>query len=427
MAGLPDYPGRYALANELHARPFPVIRAPGHALFLAIKQPHGAAGRDRAADRAHLVELLDRFGATHPNPGSTHFFGELGRHHLKWECHTEFVTYTLFVDGLCERPFDPAAFDALPADWLARAPGHLLASVIVRIETADSDDPALTRRVRDWFEMESVAMSAVADRAALIASDFRIDTTGHGRIAVFPAPGTSPRKLGRIVQRLLEIETYKTMAMLALPLARDLGRRMNTLETRLAELVAGLDAPGAEAEQSLHGLLEISAELEQVLARHSYRFSATEAYAAIVDQRIAVLREERFEGRQSWGEFMTRRFDPAVRTCRAARLRLEALTDRTARAGSLLQARVDVDRQAQNQKLLESMDKRADLQLRLQKTVEGLSVVAISYYAVNLSLFLLGPLEAPLGLDKAVLAALATPPVVLAVWWTVRRIRKGME
>lgn len=427
MVGLPDYPGRYALANELHARPFPLVRAPGHALFLAIKQPEDAAARDRGADRAHLVALLDRFGTAHPKEGATHFFGELGRHHIKWESHTEFVTYTLFVDGVCERPFDPAAFEALPADWLAKAPGALLASVIVRIEPAEPGDPALTGRVREWFEMDSVAMSTVADAAALIASDFRIDTTGHGRIAVFPAPDTSPRKLGRIVQRLLEIETYKTMAMLALPLARRLGGRMNALETRLAELVAGLDAPGAQAEESLHGLLEISAELEEVLARHSYRFSATEAYAAIVDQRIEVLREDRFEGRQTWREFMMRRFDPAVRTCRAARLRLEALTDRTARAGSLLQARVDVDRQAQNQTLLESMDRRADLQLRLQKTVEGLSVVAISYYAVNLAIFLLAPAGAAAGLEKGVIAALATPPVVLIVWWVVRRIRRGME
>lgn len=427
MVGLADYPGRHALANELHARPFPVVRAPCQALFLAIKQPEQAARRDRSLDRAHLIALLDRFGANHPKDGATQFYGALGRHHIKWESHNEFVTYTLFADGLGERPFDPASFDLLPAEWLAEAPGALLSSAIVRIETADPEDKAVVDRVREWFEMESVAMSSVADNAALIASDFRIDATGHSRIAVFPAPDTSARKLGRIVQRLLEVETYKTMAMLALPLARSLGGRMNELETRLADLVVALDAPESQAEGSLHALLEISAELEHVLARHSYRFAATEAYAAIVDQRIDVLREARFAGRQTWREFMTRRFDPAVRTCRAAMLRLENLTTRAARAGGMLQTRLDVERSSQNQSLLESMDRRADLQLRLQKTVEGLSVVAISYYAVNLAIFMLAPAGEVAGLDKGVIAALSTPPVVLFVWWLVRRIRRGME
>jgi len=184
---------------------------------------------------------------------------------------------------------------------------------------------------------------------------------------------------------------------------------------------------GTGAEETLSELLATSAELESLLAQSSFRFGATRAYEAIVNQRVEVLREERFNGRQTFAEFMMRRFDPAMRTVKASERRLQTLAERAIRAGDLLRTRVDVERSSQNQKLLESMDKRADLQLRLQKTVEGLSVVAISYYAVNLVLYMAQPAAYALGLSKLILAAVVTPVVVLAVWWMVHRIREKME
>jgi len=178
------------------------------------------------------------------------------------------------------------------------------------------------------------------------------------------------------------------------------------------------------ADQTLHALLQLSAELESMAAQSSFRFGATRAYEAIVDQRITALREQRFKGRQTLAEFMMRRYDPAMRTVKSAEARLGAMSDRAIRAGDLLRTRVDVERSAQNQALLESMDRRADLQLRLQETVEGLSVVAISYYAVSLAGYLLYPLTEPLGVSKGMLTTIVTVPVILAVWGMIRRIRK---
>lgn len=106
---------------------------------------------------------------------------------------------------------------------------------------------------------------------------------------------------------------------------------------------------------------------------------------------------------------------------------MQAMSERAIRAGDLLRTRVDVERSAQNQQLLSSMDERADLQLRLQKTVEGLSVVAISYYALNLAVYALAPLADGAGLSRTVFTALATPLVVFFVWILVRRIRNKME
>ncbi|MCV2874976.1 DUF3422 domain-containing protein [Rhodobacteraceae bacterium XHP0102] len=423
---LQDHPLRYALANELHARPFPSLNAPSQALFLAIKQPQNAVKRDRNLDRAHLVALLDRFGAAHPQPDATHYFGDLGKFRIKWEMHTEFVTYTVFIEGKEQRPFDPELWQVFPEDWLNAAPGTRVTSLHLRVAPAPND-AEIAQQVEEWFVPESLAVSSVLDHSAVIAGDFRIDSAGHMRFAVFVAGDTGERRIGRVVQRICEIETYKSMSMLGLPRARDIGTRMGELDETLSRLVADMTGDLAQPEETLDRLLSIAAELEKLQSESAFRFGATTAYNALVNQRVAVLREERFAGRQTFSEFMMRRFDPAMRTVKANENRLQQITERAIRAGDLLRTRVDVDRSAQNQLLLESMNTRADLQLRLQRTVEGLSVVAISYYAINLVAYMLAPLSAPLGISKTTLTAAAVIPVIALVWIVINRLRRHIE
>jgi len=422
-----DHPQRYPLVNELHARPFPTLRAPCHAVYIAIKEPSSAANRDRERDRAHLVALLDRHGAPHPQTGVTHYSGQIGRHTLKWESHTEFVTYSAFAPGLAERPFDPSKAEVFPEAWVAAAPGRRIASVLIRVEEMPEDEAQIAAKLEDWFVPESLACASILDGAGIVAGDFRIDPAGHMRFAVFVRPGTGERRVGRIVQRLCEIETYRAMSLLGLGQARELGGRLNALDPELSALVSTLTDETGPAENNLHELLRIAAELESLAVGFSFRAGATAAYEAIVNDRIAVLREERFQGRQTFGEFMRRRYDPAMRTVKSVENRLGAMLERAARAAELLRTRVDVQRSAQNQLLLASMDRRADLQLRLQRTVEGLSVVAISYYAVNLAAYLVAPVAEVAGVGKAASLAVLTPLVFLAVWAMVRQLRRSVH
>lgn len=431
MTNTIDHPQRYGLVAELHARPSPRILAPASAVFLAFKEPREAAIRDRARDTAHLAALARRHGAPAPEPGADHYAARLGRHELTWENHTEFVTFTAFAPGLPHRAFDPALAEIFPADWQAAAPGKRLSAAIVHVDVLQDDPAALMPRFAEWFAPDSVAVVWVLEEAAVVASDFRIDPAGFTRFAVFVRPGTGPGRTGRIVQRLLELETYRAMSMLGLPRARDLAAQLNALEPRLGALVDGMAAgaggQGRPAEAVLDELLTASAELEAASAQISFRLGATRAYAAIVEERVASLRESRFFGRQTLAEFMARRYAPAMRTVVSAEARLRAMLDRTERAGELLRTRVDVDRSGQNRDLLASMDRRADLQLRLQHTVEGLSVVAISYYAVGLAGYLLAPLASAAVVDKAVLTAVSVPVIVLAVWLGMRRIRRRLH
>ncbi|AXT25463.1 DUF3422 domain-containing protein [Ruegeria sp. AD91A] len=424
MTPIDDHPLRYALANELHARPFPVASMPCTVVFLAIKKPEAAVARDRCEDLAHLIDLLDRHGAQHPQPDATHYAGQIGRHWLKWEQHTEFVTYTAIAQNVSDRAFNPADFEVFPPDWLMASPGQRVTSAMVRVVKRESDD-VVKSKLLDWFEPESLAVARVLDDAAICASDFRIDPAGHMRFALFVAEGTGRRRTGRIIQRLCEIETYKAMSMLGFARVKQLMPRIGELDGQLTRLMGQMTDNSAQPDVLLQDLLSTSIELETLSARCSFRFGATGAYEAIVNQRIEVLREQRFEGGQNFADFMMRRYDPAIRTVKSTERRLQALSDRAIRAGELLRTRVDVERSAQNQALLESMDRRADLALRLQHTVEGLSVVAISYYAVSLVSYLLYPLTAS-GISKGMLTAAVTIPVVAGVWYAVRRIRKRL-
>ncbi|ASJ73182.1 DUF3422 family protein [Granulosicoccus antarcticus] len=426
MTSIADHPLRYAMTNELHARPFPVVAAPSRAAYLAIKPAANAAGRDREADRVHLISLLDRFGAQHPQPGATHYSGTIGRHSLKWESHTEFVTYTIFGLGVAETPFDAQTFSVFPKQWLAESPGTRITSALIRVEVAEGDE-GIFEKANDWFVPESLAISRVLNDGLVMAGDFRIDHSGHMRFALFVRPGVGEQRIGRVMQRLCEIETYKAMSMIGLHQARVLSPQMEGIDKTLTSLLSDMIGTINKPDVMLQSLLEVSAELENIVAQSSFRFGATEAYKTIVNQRINILREQRFQELQTFGEFMMRRFDPAMRTVKSTQERLSHMSDRAQRASDLLRTRVDVERSAQNQELLTSMDMRAALQLRLQRTVEGLSVVAISYYAINIVLYALGPLEKYYGISKTVMAATATPLVLLGVWWMLKRIHKHFD
>jgi uncharacterized membrane-anchored protein len=265
--------------------------------------------------------------------------------------------------------------------------------------------------------------------AATAFMDFAMDAQGYGRVFVRDH-SLRPRQAGRLVQRLMEIETYRMMALLAFPLARSRGGELTRMGNRLTDITHRMTEIRAleDERQLLVDITALSADVERVAAETSYRFSAASAYYALVERRIEELREQRLEGFQTFEEFMERRLTPAMRTCDAVRDRLETLSRRVTRAGQLLRTRVDIQVEGQNRDLLASMDRRAKLQLRLQETVEGLSLAAITYYAVGLVNYLTeGAVEAGLGVPVDVITAVAVPVIAISAYVGVRRVRKRIQ
>ncbi|MBP2303137.1 DUF3422 family protein [Azospirillum picis] len=423
---LRDHPLRQALTNEVHARPPESLATPMRATMLAMLSGE-AAGE---ADRRHLEALCDWAGVARPPQGATHHSADFGSFHLKWERHTEFSTWTVFRPsalpaGRLADPFLEPALQALPREWLAGLPGELLVGIHVAVLDPGTPEPS-ANMMAAMFGSESYVGSRVAGRAATTWTDFRIHGDGFSRMLVADHSMT-PRQTGRIVQRLLEIETYRVLALLALPMARGVLPRIGPIEAGLAEVAARVATlQGLQDERDLlDRLTRLAAQTEQIAAETAYRFGAARAYHDLVLRRIEELREIRIEGLQTIAEFMDRRLTPAIRTCEAVEGRLSSLSQRVARTSDLLRTRVEIAVEGQNAELLQSMDRRAHLQLRLQETVEGLSVVAISYYLVGIVGYAAKGMKGfGFKVDPDMLVGLMIPVVIAFVWSGVRRIRK---
>ena len=268
--------------------------------------------------------------------------------------------------------------------------------------------------------------SRIADGAGDAFTDFRLHD-GCSRFLVRNRT-MSPRQAGRMVQRLLEIETYRMMALLALPVAQQLTPYLSASERELSQITTLLAASTETDEpRLLDRLTRLEAGIESRESENAYRFAAAAAYYELVQRRIDELRELRIQGLQTFREFTERRLAPAMNTCRAAAARQESLSQRVARATQLLSTRVDVTREKQNQAVLESMNRRAAAQLRLQQTVEGLSVAAITYYIVGLVGYAAkGAKAAGLAVNPEIAMAVSIPLVLVLGMLGLRKVRKSI-
>lgn len=422
MTRLPEnHHQRFELSNEVHARPPEPLTAPVKLSCVALVTdwPY------RDEDRDVVAELTSRYGATPPGPGVKHYSVDLQDFRLIWERHTEFTRYTFVARGNEESPFSPAAIDAAPAEWVERLPGKLIVAANAAMINEAGEISDYSDFSRRYFSGQALIGSHVTGGAATALTDFRIHNDGASRFLILNKT-MSPWHAGRIVQRLLEIETYRLMALLALPVAQQLTPNLRSWESELSEVTAAMTkAADADEPEMLDRLTTLQAAIELSHTQSQFRFNAAAAYHALVQRRIGELREDRLIGMQTFQEFIERRMAPAMSTCEAADSRQAALSERVDRAAQLLSTRVDMSLEKQNQAVLESMNRRAELQLRLQQTVEGLSVAAITYYVVGVIGYMAKGLEtAGLGVNAAVVMGASSPFVLALSAFGVWRARK---
>jgi uncharacterized membrane-anchored protein len=413
------HPLRDALYDELHARPFQVISTPQQISHLAFKaEPH-----EQNAASERLCELCQRYSVDWPAADTVSFQQDFGEFAVRWERHMEFYTLTFKRPRGTTQPFAERVIDLLPPDWLASLPGQAVAAFHLVIDdgSLDTDPDALTTH----FEGQRLIISQPKDGKALFCTAFKLHSDGFGRFLV-QNRGISDYQMGRLAQRIMEMETYRLLAQLSIPLAKKLSPALIEMDQQLAEMLGRM--PETDSSEDERGMLEslsrLSARLEAFRAVTNHRFSATRAYHDLVVMRLRNIEEQPVDGYMTANEFMSRRLAPGMRTCEAVQNWMEDLSRRIERAGDLLRTRVNLTMQEQNKSLLASMNRRGRLQFRLQETVEGLSVVAISYYLVGLLGYLLGglPLER-YGLQKNFVQAAMVPVVLFGVWWFIKRVK----
>jgi uncharacterized membrane-anchored protein len=430
-----EHPSRRTLADELHARPPTPVRSPAVVSCLALLD--APAGEILAALRATLGEAPAGDGGD-----VSHLIFERPDLRVKWERHGEFASLTL-VAPLADAPLAaldafPSAFGAVGPGALTRLPGRLIAAadILLLPQAGNAPDEELLGR---WFDRNALAGARILDGQAWLATDFVVhseaDGGGRSRWLLLDA-GMSPPQTARLVQRVIEIEVYRMMALLAFPLARAAFPQLNAIEHRLAEITSATaalhgqsDAVAAQREERrlLDELTRLAAEVESSVAATAFRFSAAEAYWNIVSARVRELRELRIGDRRTIAGFLSRRLAPAMNSCAAAARRQEELSARIERASALLRTRVDVAREEQNQRLLAAMERRGKISLRMQQTVEGLSVAAITYYTAGLIGYLAKPLKLlwP-ALNPDWIVAAAIPLLAFGVWRAVHRLRREL-
>lgn len=396
-----EHPDRQLALAEAHARPSIPINPPCTIIHLAF------AVKDATAADA----LYRHYFAFAPKGGERHGIREQAGVTVKWERHTEFVSLTIVAPGGGERA------DPMLAELATKLPdgASLLVAlrfIVLKAPRPEGPHETVGGRLRGGIE---------------VATTFRVGEDGIMNWEV-NAPETGAGQLGRRIQRLLDAESYRVMALLGLPLARRVGPIVARLEQDLAAVIQSLTDGVDDDEAILERLQRLSAEAEAVREQTRFRFAASLAYAALVNERLDSLNEQKVGEQPTITGFIKTRLKPAVRTIESTEKRQEQLSSAVSRSINLLRARVDVSMNQANQDILKSMDERQRRQLILSEAVENLSVIAISYYLLGILYYPVRAVIETTGIgvsDILVLGVLA-PFVAVSVYYGMRMLRSRL-
>ena len=413
---------RQTLNDELFRRaPVPVVT---HRLVTHSAMLQDAAQMRDAAE--YLRSALHSYGPYQESGDHDYKIVRIGDAvQVKYERHTEFTDYTQVGTACGQTPFAQDA-GIVSTEWMDALPGLRIAASKLYILPQD-DEENVERAAASLSAPTS--SSTVADGQARIWADCRIQDDGYTRILVVDSGMPADRR-ARLVQRLLEIEDYRMLAMLGFVPAKSIMTSLQGMESRLQNLMTQVadghpDNDQDNGEKILHQLLGVAAQVQQHSTDHTFRFDASRAYFALVNKRTRELREERIQGYQRLGYFLDRRLRPAMQTMEAVRGRLETLSDHIDRAAALIRTRVDLALQRKSSHLLRSMNRRSAQQLRLQQTVEGLSLLAISYYSLGIVMYMAkAAVDIGIPVNPTMLTGLAALPIIGCVYWVIHRISK---
>jgi len=440
-----DHPSRATLHDEVHARPpvplWPNERVISQSFLLDVNA------------RQQQIQWVQKLSAALGGPSSStdHSFITLNlapepeRVLLKWELHGEFATIALIVHNklktsepllksrlAIESELD-LLFKNLGCPTISEAGGQRISALDLVFEHRPLFSDA--QEVSEIFNGNTVLGSYIlSSKKAQLWTDLRLDQDGFVSFFI-PHDVLGSRQAGRVARALAEAETYRMVAMISFPVAKSLSLPLREAESELASLSERISQlqteSGVNTEKDgifLEELSRLASRIEQWISGYGLRFTASEAYSQLLSKNLLELSESSIPGVQTLSEFMDRRFQPAMGTCIWTQRRLRELSDRISRTTQTLRTRIEYVNEEQTQKLLASMDQRARLQLRLQQTVEGLSVLVLTYYAVSLLAYIAkGGKEAGLGIHPEIIAAIAAPIIAITFIATIKLRRRRQQ
>lgn len=435
-----DHPQRYALHHEIHARP-PIALWSNERVISQAFVLDGVSRRQHTAwiERASKGFPLHNGGLHHSSIRVLELAAPPSRILLKWEMHGEFVAVTLFFQQSSATAFESreqalqragVLLQSANAQGLHELTGQRLVALDIMVEQAPHyrDAFEVAKRFRNNTVVGSIITS---NQNAQLWTDLQLDEAGFIQMVV-RGEHLGSRQTGRAIQRLIDIETYRMMALLALPSAKALAEPLRSAEQELAAVSEKIAAAQKKETidlsvdaQLLGDVSALAAKVEGWISANGLRFTAAEAYYELVKRSLIETHETVIPGVQTLSTFMDRRFEPAMRTCRWTVRRLRDLSDRISRTTQILKTRIEFVNESQQQALLASMDRRAKLQLRLQQTVEGLSIIVMTYYATGLLQYIAKGLKGiGLSVDPDLVALVSVPVIAIGLYGFLTARRK---
>lgn len=406
-----NHPDRMAAMREIEARPLERIPVPCRVRRLAAMSPSRQTGASTGFHAALSAWCIER-GSAPPDSDGRHHCVDVGERRVIWELHTEFVTVT----WICP----PRDAESYPSDIGLELLSEWQLVAATRVDVIEDD--SIPQNIQGGFKPLSLCWSSI-DQLAQVATDFGLDEAGYTRFEV-AGKALPALRLATTVRGLLEIETYRTMALLALPVVRRLNSELSNLEGRLAEAVDRMGDPALHPRYALAELNALSAAASRMWERTRFRFAATRAYGDILFERLEGLGEQPMASAMTIRRYLLTRIGPGIATCSATESRQGALASKLERATELLSVRLGLELQEQTGAVVASLAQTAANQLRLQQTVEGLSTIVITYYLVGLIGYILGAAAHHLPVDKTTILAVLVPVMAVAVHTLGSRIRR---
>lgn len=397
---------RQAAIDEVHARPASDILAPAIVMHVAFTcSPESL--------KALFNDLIGEITDEVPR----HAIGQVGNIETKIELHTEFTACTLIANNCA----DKSEIEQTYRRVLSAHNIKILSKCMVVVVSS-------AKELAKQIPFGKRVFGGMMRGSLQVQSTLKPDDWNTITYAVLPEKN-GPNELGRRIQRLYELETYRIMALIGLPMARRISARLTELEDELNALTSllenGNDIGDLTDQELFKKLSQLSGQLDSSISETRFRFSASNAYFDIVDARMKTLTEVEHGDLQSISGFLRSRLEPARATIISVEHRQKILTEDISRALTLLRTRIDIELSQGNQALLKSLDGRHRQQLLLSQAVEGLSSIAITYYAVSLLSYFLKPIDksGALPFSYMYIIALAVPAVLFTVWFAIRRLR----
>lgn len=383
---------RVVVHNLALARPQARMGLPVQMAYIAVLN----AGIDCDRECQHLAKLPGQKSLTTLALKSNFLRVQVGPCTLRWERHAEFTSYSIVralppSTLLNDAPQQLVSQLLLEDDWLANIPGSTVVAIHLVMMLGDPASAVTRAGAYDHWFADGFAVASLMGNPthACVVTNFALQPDGFERILVLAAPGMSEARAGRVAQRLLELETYRLLALRRVPTAQQLAHDLADCERVLLKITEQLDDAQSSCQELLDALVALASRVERAITEHRSEFGASTAYHAMVTQRLAELREKSIPGTQTMGEFVQRRLSPAVATIESTSRCMEALSERIGRTSTLLCARTDIATEEQGRESAQTLRDTKVLLLRVQRTVTVLAIAAVAYGVIHLLLTVL--------------------------------------